>query len=104
MKSIKIITRKGKKLQLTLDTSLDTELFSGFQNSGSRNQRWTDAYCHTGKIENHFYLDHYTRWENENNSIELISKEEMMEFLSEENLSGERIETMKKCGLVMEEA
>jgi hypothetical protein len=104
MKSIKIITRNGKKFQLTLDTEKDSKIFSNFESSGPRNQRWSEMYAHQGKNENHFYICEISRWENEESVIRLVSREKAIEFLSERLLSNEEIEAMKKYGLQMEEA
>lgn len=104
MKSIKIVTRNGKKLQVTLDTSVDDQIFSEFKHSGTRNQRWMELYVHAGKTEKHFYTLECSRWENEENVICLISKEKAIELLSEKTCSNEEIENMKKYGLEIEEA
>ncbi len=104
MKQIKIINRNGKKLQVTLDTDIDAQIFSEFQHSGARNQRWMELYAHVGCQENHFYTLECSRWENEENIIRLISKEKAIELLSGKTCSNEEIENMKKYGLQLEEA
>lgn len=104
MKSIKIIKRGTKKLQVTLDTNIDERIYTDFEFSGPQNQRWTEMYVHAGKTEKHFYTLECSRWDNEENIIRLISKENALEFLSERTCSDEEIENMKKYGLELEEA
>lgn len=103
MKSIKIITRNGKKLQLTLDTAKDEKIYEGWS-WNPEPQRWTNVYVHQSKKENHFYLFHQTRWQNEEDFIELVSKERALEFLSGKALGDDEILAMKKYGLPLEEA
>jgi hypothetical protein len=104
MKSIKIITREGKRFQMTLDTKKDKELSSTFEFTGSRNQRWEELYVHEGNTEKHFYLYHVSRWEGEKNTIELLSKEKAIEWMDNKPIGDDEYDTMKKYDLVLEEA
>ena len=68
------VTRDGRPYKITLDTSVDIELYDGYEVNSNR---WTSYYVHqTNNNELHFYSCYISQWQNEDSYITEMSKED----------------------------
>lgn len=97
------LDRNGKKITIVVDTTKDTTVYDA-QDPHGQITRGIDLLVHESKNENHYYLLYWSRWQNEDDEIKLVSKERANEIVLE-NLSDLSItdEYAKKLGLVVEE-
>lgn len=100
-------TPDGKRV--VIDPSTDKKLYdspANPPNTGSTYTRGTDLYAHKARSGTmYFYFSHWSMWESEEGSHQLVDKEEAENFLIEkagntgwDSLTEYEIEIAEECG------
>ncbi|MFX0133042.1 MAG: hypothetical protein ACFFDN_05280 [Candidatus Hodarchaeota archaeon] len=106
MKAV-LMTPESKRV--VIDTKTDPCLYSSPQNppnTGTTYTRGTDLYYHKSRAGNeYFYFKHWSMWQGEEGSIQLITKDKAEDFLLEkagnsgwDSLNESDFENLKEFG------